>query len=71
MGLGLLLPEPGNQLAKVQEVPVEALQGLRIAARGWRASRLPRVGFYGKDNPARVAQIRVPVVAPIRRNPGL
>ncbi len=34
----------------------KALKGLRIAARGWCASRLPRVGTPVSDNPARVAQ---------------
>ena len=34
----------------------KALKGLRIAARGWRASRLPRVRLPAGDNPARVAQ---------------
>ena len=38
----------------MQEV-AEALQGLRIAARGWRASRLPRVGTPVGHNPERVA----------------
>ena len=34
----------------------KALKGLRIAAQGWRASRLPWVGMCGGGNPARVAQ---------------